>query len=476
MGSAWSAVASYCPDSLSLKVSSAYSRKRKRDSSEDEEMKLNAFLSSPKKKKLTCTAMYIYQALFVEGKDSDITVSVLNSEWKLHKVYLGQSQYFHSMFSGSWNETKKNYITIRTEDERITVDALNTVFGSFYLDEITVEPKVVVGVLAASTMFQLEGLIEQCCEIMLETISPLTAVNYYEAACQYGAQNVKEKIISWFTINLTDYFAKNAVRLQDIEYDLMLTILKSPDLIVMQTEMSLYYLLRKWLYLRIFRPENEAMDSKDYKKLLELSDNGCCFLSSEKGEKYVAVFKQLKINHLLLHPQDNDAVVQDRIIPEEWLAKAYKTHWITLLRLSTVADKGPDRLAPEIFREHAIRCGRVLAEGDSRSWRWNWFNFGIDLIWSISDNGIFVKRHCSMCFGRRNTAPQHHILTEIEVINLDEQRQVKRSLKTDVVSFSLAKNQEVKLLTLTEDFDYPLYISIRVLITSPPLESKELEV
>ncbi|CAA9998658.1 unnamed protein product [Nesidiocoris tenuis] len=316
MGSAWSAVASYCPDSLSLKVSSAYSRKRKRDSSEDEEMKLNAFLSSPKKKKLTCTAMYIYQALFVEGKDSDITVSVLNSEWKLHKVYLGQSQYFHSMFSGSWNETKKNYITIRTEDERITVDALNTVFGSFYLDEITVEPKVVVGVLAASTMFQLEGLIEQCCEIMLETISP--------------------------------------------------------------------------------------------------PDNGCCFLSSEKGEKYVAVFKQLKINHLLLHPQDNDAVVQDRIIPEEWLAKAYKTHWITLLRLSTVADKGPDRLAPEIFREHAIRCGRVLAEGDSRSWRWNWFNFGIDLIWSISDNGIFVKRHCSMCFGRRNTAPQHHILTEYE--------------------------------------------------------------
>lgn len=157
MGSAWSAVASYCPDSLSLKVSSAYSRKRKRDSSEDEEMKLNAFLSSPKKlvdfcgnfnlrvksaiscpgtrvgrvveyyddyghlldpsvtsliillreyivcfdeihrKKLTCTAMYIYQALFVEGKDSDITVSVLNSEWKLHKVYLGQVRLFPSI-------------------------------------------------------------------------------------------------------------------------------------------------------------------------------------------------------------------------------------------------------------------------------------------------------------------------------------------------------------------------------------------
>lgn len=37
-----------------------------------------------------CTAHYIHQTLYVEGKDSDITVDILNKHWKLHKVYLGQ--------------------------------------------------------------------------------------------------------------------------------------------------------------------------------------------------------------------------------------------------------------------------------------------------------------------------------------------------------------------------------------------------
>lgn len=40
--------------------------------------------------KLQCTAQYIYQTLFISGKDSDITVNILNKDWKLHKVYLGQ--------------------------------------------------------------------------------------------------------------------------------------------------------------------------------------------------------------------------------------------------------------------------------------------------------------------------------------------------------------------------------------------------
>ncbi|KAF6208135.1 hypothetical protein GE061_016585 [Apolygus lucorum] len=471
MGSVWSTVVEYCPETLAMKVSESYNRKRKKDLADDEELKLNSFLTSPKRRKLACTAMYIYQALYVEGKDSDITVNVLEKDWKLHKVYLGQSQYFHSMFSGSWSETNKSYINIKAEDPNITVDALDTVFGSFYLDEITVEPRVVIGVLAASTMFQLEGLIEQCCEIMLETISPLTAVKYYQAAGQYGAQNVKEKIISWFTVNLTDYFAKNAVRLQDIDIDLMLTILRRPDLCVMQTEMTLYYLLRKWMYLRIFQPKDESIESKDFKKLCEVGGDDTCFLLSSKGRCYIDVFRELRIHHLILHAQDNAAIIEDRLLPEIWLSDAYKNHWISLLNVASTSDKGPGRLNHEVFADNAIRCGRVIKEGDTRSWRWNWFNYGIDLIWSISENGIYVQRHCSLC--SISHSPQtHHIMSQVEVLNLDEQRQVKRRIKSDVTWFALTKNQEVKLLTMTDDFDYPLYISIKVLVTSPPTKSK----
>lgn len=49
--------------------------------------------------------------------------------------------------------------------------ALCTVLGSLYLDEITLEPIEVVPTLATATLFQLEGIIDQCTEIMIETVN-----------------------------------------------------------------------------------------------------------------------------------------------------------------------------------------------------------------------------------------------------------------------------------------------------------------
>jgi len=49
--------------------------------------------------------------------------------------------------------------------------ALYTVLGSLYLDEITLEPIEVVPTLATATLFQLEGIIDQCAEIMIETVN-----------------------------------------------------------------------------------------------------------------------------------------------------------------------------------------------------------------------------------------------------------------------------------------------------------------
>lgn len=72
------------------------------------------------KKKLLSTAQYIYQALFKEGIDSDVTLVALGKEWKLHKVYLCQSPYFASMFSGSWREANENMINIEIVDPKVT--------------------------------------------------------------------------------------------------------------------------------------------------------------------------------------------------------------------------------------------------------------------------------------------------------------------------------------------------------------------
>lgn len=52
-----------------------------------------------------CTTKYIYQALFLEHRNSDIAVHALGKVWHLHKIYLCQSPYFASLFSGAWRES-----------------------------------------------------------------------------------------------------------------------------------------------------------------------------------------------------------------------------------------------------------------------------------------------------------------------------------------------------------------------------------
>lgn len=68
------------------------------------------------------TAQYVYQALYKEGKNSDVTVRALGEDFHLHKIYLCQSAYFASMFGGSWLEATKKYIYIDIVDPLITVD------------------------------------------------------------------------------------------------------------------------------------------------------------------------------------------------------------------------------------------------------------------------------------------------------------------------------------------------------------------
>lgn len=48
---------------------------------------------------------------------------------------------------------------------------METVFGSLYMDEVVIEPKSVVSVLATATLFQLDELINRCAEVMSETVN-----------------------------------------------------------------------------------------------------------------------------------------------------------------------------------------------------------------------------------------------------------------------------------------------------------------
>ena len=83
-------------------------RKRKDHHLEYENGDQYSDVSSPKsskRRRLKSTSEYIYNALFLQGENSDIRICALNQEWNLHKVYLRQAGYFSGMFNSSWKES-----------------------------------------------------------------------------------------------------------------------------------------------------------------------------------------------------------------------------------------------------------------------------------------------------------------------------------------------------------------------------------
>lgn len=74
---------------------------------------------------------------------------------------------------------------------------------------------------------------------------------YHIAAVQYGTKDVKNTTFNWLLINLLSFYSKHCKWLQLINADLLTELVKSPDLVVMQTEFALYALLKLWIFLKL---------------------------------------------------------------------------------------------------------------------------------------------------------------------------------------------------------------------------------
>lgn len=75
-----------------------------------------------------------------------------------------------------------DHVNITIVDPNVNLESLDVTLGSLYQDEISVEPADVIPIIATATLFQLEGLIEQCSSIMEETINIETVAKYYETS------------------------------------------------------------------------------------------------------------------------------------------------------------------------------------------------------------------------------------------------------------------------------------------------------
>lgn len=283
-----------------------------------------------RRKKLKSTSKYIYQTLFLNGENSDIKICALGEEWNLHKIYLCQSGYFSSMFSGSWKESSMNVIELEIPDQNIDVEALQVAFGSLYRDDVLINPSRVVALLAAACMLQLDGLIQQCGETMKETITAQTVCGYYNSAGTYGLDSVKKKCLEWLLNNLMTH--QSVGLFKELSINLMKQLISSSNLFVLQVEMDVYTALKKWMFLQLVPSWNGS-----FKQVLTEADawfaerrrefgGDVAFLESAQGSAFLPVFAHLRLQYIISDLASARIVERDALLPSG-LKKSIKRNW-----------------------------------------------------------------------------------------------------------------------------------------------------
>lgn len=452
-------------------------KKRKRNAQcdcESEQDEDDAVLDTPRRKKLKSTSRYIYQTLFLNGENSDIRICALGQEWNLHKVYLCQSGYFNSMFSGSWKESNMMEITLEIPDQNIDTEALQVVFGSLYRDDVLIKPSKVVSILAAACMLQLDGLIQQCGETMKENISAKTVCGYYACASIYGLDSVMKNCLEWLLNNLMTH--QNVELMKELGTEIMELLIQSSDLFVMQVEMDVYTALKKWMFLQL----NPSWDGP-IKQLLADADAWLCkrrtdlgeqepFLNTEDGKPFSSVFKYVRLQYIINDLASARILERDNILPPDWLTSVYKNQWFAMLKTEFDNDNGPQEANKDEFELNSMRCGRKLMKEGDYCWRWTGFNFGFDLLVTYTNRFIVFKRNTlsQPCGGAVSLQPRRHLAYRLRLASFNNRGKLVCRRSTSYQLLTLEKDQEYVVMNIDSRLlSFPLYVCCNFLYTSP---------
>ncbi|KAK7113038.1 germ cell-less protein-like 1 [Littorina saxatilis] len=441
-------------------------------------------LHTPKRKRFQSTSKYIVKTLFEEGANSDVTIHALGKDWRLHRLYLCQCKYFDSMFNGAWLESDQSTINIEISDENITCEALKIAFKSLYTDNVFVKAVQAVGVLAAATFLQLDPLIEHCKVVMKGCVHFKTVCPFLSAAEQYGLMEVKDGCLKWLQHCLMA--PGNSPMLSDICVDLLMSLLDSKELWLLQVEVDVYTLLKKWMFLR-FNPswsgndEDLHKDCKDYFKQQE-QENGCCFLETEKGRNCIPMFEKIRWMYVVDHLSAVQLIKDDQILPISWVDPYFKYCWLHHLRTEQGDDTGPTDLSEEDFYKHAMRCGRIMLREQEYHWRWLGYQYGLDLLFTLRNKTVSVRRNTGSLHkfeGSLSQQKDRRLMLHLKVAQVKKKDIGCNShTKSSGIFNLLLTNDDIEfvLLTLDSNTKFPLQVTMHLLCTTPSLPSPSLAV
>ena len=102
------------------------------------------------------------------GELCDVTLVVNNKEFDCHRALLcANSQYFRAMFSGAMSERFQKKVVLYD----VSDVAMEHIIDFFYTSSVSITMENVVHILPAARMFQVDKIVNACCEFMRRNIN-----------------------------------------------------------------------------------------------------------------------------------------------------------------------------------------------------------------------------------------------------------------------------------------------------------------
>lgn len=257
--------------------------------------------------------------------------------------------------------------------------------------------------------------------------------------------------------------------LSQINVDLWLRLIRSPKFVV-ETEFILYKVLRHYVQLKLIPIPNDkkfvTIDPSYFKKRC-----GEPFLTTEEGRPFADLFRALRIRNLFTTSKEVMEVVDDNLIPAEWIQPVLIENWLSLLSIESSTNIGPckELVTPEEFEANAMRLSKIIPSPDIHRWRWISLN-------PVNLNFCFDGKKCLM--KRVNTIDTKRIVTghltrrimlRIQVLDLVG---AVGERSEEILETNIDLNEEKILFKLEKEVKYPSILFLEILSVIPNCQAR----
>lgn len=281
-------------------------------------------------------------------------IFAFGKRWPLNKSIINQSNFFRTLFNGSFRESKLKEVEIKTDDELITESSFEKLLDVMYSKEIDVLPNDIFNITVTAQYFQMDEIVEFCEAKIGETIHSSNAIQIYQFSDRYYLKKTKERVFQWMLLKL--FPVKSWDQLSSVPLELVEKLISHPRCVT-QSEIYLYLVLK--IIIQIQMNGTCLQDNESFYK--KIRSNRVPFLSSKEGTRFRKAFQALRLGNILVRKENVEMIINDNIIPRFLIDKWIFKNWMSMICIESPENFGPtgDIIKNHEFEAHAMRFSKV---------------------------------------------------------------------------------------------------------------------